>query len=285
MEILQVARRLQIVMNSPPGRPQAPLAGLYTYFYTMRNVMLLLLASYAWSQSPTAIVRSCTDCLVHVDGYGNQYFIDGKTLYKETGTASYMHASLEYGRPTQLIPTNTLQLALYYDQAQVLVYLDNKLVPIREVNLNVLGRGDAYSHVGLAAQQQIWLYNSTQNRLELYDWRQDLITFSSAPIWHEVRSMLTNYNTARLLTPDGILQFNVYGTQLVTLPLPSSETDYTLLPGAAPGMMDGTRVWLYQGNKWSQIYSGTEPIKRAMLTGSTLYIYDSRGLTAHPFKT
>ena len=212
--------------------------------------MLIFLCFIGWSQSTTPLLRGCTDCLAHVDEYGAQYYLEGKTLYKVTDRNVMQHASLEYGMPAQLITTNPLQLALYYDQAQRLVYLDNRLVTIREIDMNRIGNGDSYPYAGIAAQQQIWLYNETQNRLEVYDWRLERVTFVSAPLQETILGISSNYNTCRLLTKDQVLRFNVYGTQLPATPLPEDSGTYQLVPGSELILSSGNNVLRLMNDAW-----------------------------------
>jgi len=117
-----------------------------------------------------------------------------------------------------------MNILLFYKESQTVVFIDNRLNETQRINLNDLEPYKFIQHASIAGEQQLWLFNIDEQRLERYDYGNNrLLPFlKSVPL--PVLNMVSTYNFCHLKTSKQLLTFNSYGSLTNTIQLEEIES-------------------------------------------------------------
>jgi ABC-type multidrug transport system ATPase subunit len=94
---------------------------------------------------------------------------------------------------------NPMNIAVYYQDFNTVVLLDNKLSEIERINFNNLSEFINSSQAMIAANNSLWFINMDSQQLELYNYRLKSKILVSQPINGEVLSIASNFNYCYVL--------------------------------------------------------------------------------------
>lgn len=167
-----------------------------------------------------------------VDDFNNIYYSTNNVFYKRpnagnTTTQAQQFYDVQLGELTSVDLINPLKILLFYRDTQTVVLLDNRLNESLRIKLASLKPYRYFEFATLAGERRFWLYNMDLQRLELFDYLNDKLIWSSPAIKDDVHNMLSDYNYCHLITDKGIASYNNYGSRTAYLNLPNiSLADY-----------------------------------------------------------
>ena len=143
---------------------------------------------------------------IGTDIYGAIYTLENNTLYKNIDDKTLSYQNFAFGNVETIDILNSLEIIVFYRDFNALVILDKQLNPITEIQFykNIL-------FVNKGIVNNLWRYNDTDNKLELYDYNSKTVTASSVSITDfEPLKMESNFNSVKLIGADKTLVFNQY---------------------------------------------------------------------------
>ncbi len=159
------------------------------------------------------------DAFLGFDKFENKYYIKHNTLFKiSPSNEETAFQDLLLGDISRVDFLNPNKIIVFYQMANVVIILDNRLTEIDRQNFNTLSPFKNVSHAGSSKDQSLWIYNIDLNQLELFDYRYDKTIAQSLPINNEILNLKNNFNFCFLQTSDGILIYNIYGSLLKKIP-------------------------------------------------------------------
>jgi hypothetical protein len=255
-----------------------------------------LVSAFAKAQLPQTPINVeislKADHFYGVDDFNNIYYSTNNVFYKtpnadNTATQPQQFYDVQLGELTTVDLINPLKILLFYRDTQTIVLLDNRLNESLRINLASLKPYRYFEFATLAGERRFWLYNMDLQRLELFDYLNDKLIWSSPVIKDKVRTMLSDYNYCHLITDKGIASYNNYG----------SRTAYLNLPNISLADYDFEELLVlqnnnYKGYKFTSDYrfeevdlkwkiDGQEPPKSLYLKNGKLYLYRHDRVSVH----
>jgi hypothetical protein len=179
------------------------LNGLTYFSIPMKNIFFyLIFLSFSISQSqnlkisPTLVNSAEIDAnyFVGFDGFGTIYYVKNNVLFKKNGATFLQYQNLSLGKLTKVDITNPLKIILFYEEFNSVTILDNQLNEIQKVEFSKLETPIVASAIGIAAQNQIWLYNSLNQQIGLYDLNSNTYKNLGIPIKETFSYYQTDFN-------------------------------------------------------------------------------------------
>lgn len=220
--------------------------------------------------------------LVGFDNFGTVYYIDNRSLYKQTEKETINYSNVQLGNITSANVFNNLKINLFYKNFNTVVILDNRLAEVFKIDFNTQ---QLYKNVALVStgfDNTLWVFNQDLQQLELFDYKTLKTRAVSMPIDSQALSIVSNYNFCWLLTENALYIYNYFGSLVTKLPnegfteMAESNGNIILKKGKA----------LYYLPKDSETFVPIQLpellIKQFLVTNETLYIYDHENL--HQFQ-
>ena len=184
----------------------------------MKSIVFLFLffGLAATAQTLTKVDSIPLDAEVFVgkDSYQNIYFIKDMVLHKTGPLGEFVFRDYQLGPPASVDIINPLNVVLYYEEANTVVMVDNRLNELERINFNTI---NDFVNVGAArnaGNNRLWIFNIDNQQLELYNYRSGLRLPISQPISEEVIGLANDFNYCYVLTTNAIQKYNVYGSFL-----------------------------------------------------------------------
>ena len=221
------------------------------------------------------------DEFIGVDSFKHVYFIKNGTLHKQGELGTFQFQDFQLGPLTSVDIINPLNVVLFYEQTNTVVFLDNRLNEKERIEFNELPSFLNLSMASNAGNNRLWVFNSDTQQLELYQYRTQLQTTVSQPLKGVVQSYASNFNDCTLLSEDKIRKINIYGSLLQEVPSEGMERlvkhNEMLL-----GIKEQQLYKIEQGTIQPIPFDfGEIPLKDLQLTQDFLYIYHAKMLYAY----
>lgn len=216
-----------------------------------------------------------------LDDFKSVYYGVDDTLFKKNTNSTYQFFDLQLGTIESVHLINPLKILVFYRETQTIVLLDNRLNEQLRINLSNLAPARFISHVQLAGEQRIWIFNTDLNRLELINYNTGDLIMSTPPAENEVLDLIADFNFAHIITNDGIISYNGYASAVARLKLDdilAAQLDYRNL------LLATKQGWAYyqftNDNRWVESTSSIQnlrerPSKSFYLKEGKLYLYRS----------
>lgn len=254
----------------------------------LRHIFLLLLfTQLGFAQTVTFkdSVPMIMDRFIGVDSYKNTYFIKDRVLHKQGDEGSFLYNALQLGRIASVDIINPLKVAVFFQDTNTVVLLDNKLSEIERISFNELANFMNAGSATTAGSNSLWIFNIDSQQLELYNYKTRAQTTVSHPFPGRIRSQASNFNYCFLLTDRKLRAFNVYGSFLNEIP----SDGYERIVQQNENLIVQKENTLYYIKDFAKHKTKTteEPllleipemtIKDLQLTEDFLYIYDGKNL-------
>lgn len=160
---------------------------------------------------------------VGVDKYDQIYSIHKNILYKKTAQKTYEFSVLGLGEITSVDMLNPLKLILFYKESNTVIILDDKLSEIQRIKFNNLSELKIPEFVGNSSKNKLWIFNSINQELEIFDYKSKKKIAHTQPITEQVLQMQSNFNYSWLLTPSHLKCYNIYGSFVEDFPAEGIE--------------------------------------------------------------
>lgn len=163
------------------------------------------------------------DVFIGFDNYENLYFIKNKVLYKEGKEGSYQFNSLKSGRISSVDIINPLKIAVFFQETNTVVLLDNKLNEIERFAFHRTGDFFNAASATMAEKNSLWVFNFDSQQLELFDTKSKTRKSVSQPFPGKYLDQASNFNYCFILTDRKLRAFNSYGSLLNEIPAENFE--------------------------------------------------------------
>lgn len=110
------------------------------------------------------------DSFLGYDQFGFYYSVKNNVLHKTNEKESFEYKNPALGEITKVSLLNPLKIVLFYEAFNTVVLLDNQLNETQKINFSENTTPIVASAVAMATQNQLWLYNSLNQQIGLYDY-------------------------------------------------------------------------------------------------------------------
>ena len=163
--------------------------------------LFIIVFSSSFAQSNEQKIDS-----VGVDVLGASYTMFNNVLIKKSKEKTVSYKNISLGDVASVDFINSQEIVLFYLDFNTVIILDNQLNLIESVTLlNTI----SFAKKGIA--NTLWLYNTDENKLELYDYKSNKTNLSSQIITDfEPIEMESGFNFVKLIGKNKTLVFNQY---------------------------------------------------------------------------
>jgi len=215
---------------------------------------------------------------IGIDSYKNVYSIKDMVIHKQGPNGNFIFNDFQLGRISSVDIINPLDIIVFYDDTNTVVFLDNKLSEIERVTFNNLGEFINVSTATNAGNNKLWIFNVNTQQLELYNYRENRRTTVSQPFPGKPISQSSNFNYCTILTENKLRTFNVYGSLI-------SESDadqflkIVIHENSLLVLKENELLYISEDNVMSlNIPISENTIKDLYLSKDFMYIYDGKKL-------
>jgi hypothetical protein len=129
------------------------------------------------------------------DSFGYYYQIKNNVFSKKKGTETFEYKNVSLGKITKVDLQNPLKMVLFYENFNTVVLLDNQLNETSRINFSQNAIPIVATAVGMSSQNQIWIYNSLNQQIGLFDYLKNEYKTVSTPFTENIQYYQTDFNT------------------------------------------------------------------------------------------
>jgi hypothetical protein len=85
-------------------------------------------------------------------------------------------------------------MVLFYENFNTAIILDNQLNEIQKINFSDVNSSIVVSKIGMAAQNQFWIYNAINQQIGLFDYSNNTYKTLGQPIQETIKNWQTDLN-------------------------------------------------------------------------------------------
>jgi hypothetical protein len=202
----------------------------------VRFILLVLLSlflkntaySQAWKKSFS--VASKGDYL-STDNLGNSFVVNNDQLikYRDNGTVFRLYSNKKLGRISSIDPMNPLKIVVFYRDFSQVVFLDNTVTENGDPILLTDWELEQASVICSSYDNGLWVFDQVQYSLTRFDQQfkptvqvknlNQILEYAPQPVF----MMEQNNHLFMSDTAHGILQFDIFGTYIKTIPVKGLE--------------------------------------------------------------
>ncbi|RYJ53633.1 hypothetical protein DR871_006170 [Flavobacterium petrolei] len=169
----------------------------------MKKVILLLLISsfsimISQNLKQNAVlmdsIRFDGDQFLGYDPFGFYYTIKNNAFSKINTRDTLEYKNISLGKITKVDLQNPLKIVLFYENFNTVILLDNQLNEIQKINFSESTIPIVVSAIGIASQNQLWIYNSMNQQLGLYDYLNTIYKTISVPSAENIKNYFSDFN-------------------------------------------------------------------------------------------
>jgi hypothetical protein len=167
---------------------------LFVFFF-------LLLLSVAFGQNQKIYAKIKDSIHLQADNYLGKdqfefyYYTKDNVLYKKKGAESFEYKNPSFGKITKVDIKNPLKIVLFYESFNIVILLDNQLNETQKLNFFENTSPIAVSAIGIALQNKLWIYNSLNQQIGLFDYIKNEYKTISIPFPENIKYYQTDFNT------------------------------------------------------------------------------------------
>ncbi|GLB51092.1 hypothetical protein NBRC110019_01310 [Neptunitalea chrysea] len=190
----------------------------------MRFFFILFLFSIAnYGQSTVSYLKKDSlnfkaSAFYGVDDFENFYYSQGNTLIKQQKQTITSYNNILLDSISSVDILNPLRITVLYKKFNTVVILDNALNEFYKINFSLNGSFKNIQFATTGSSQNIWVFDTNTQQLELYNYQTEQSTKIGFPIHEKVLDMKSNYNFCWVLSDKFIYQYNTYGSLLTKIP-------------------------------------------------------------------
>lgn len=163
-------------------------------------IIFVYLPVFAFAQTATIDVQKrdsivlAADDFVGYDGFGNFFYTKNNVLFKNTPYGLLQYQKLGLGPIKKVDIINPLKVVVFYEQFNAAVLLDNQLNEIMTIEFSKNETPIIASAVGMCGQNQLWVYNSVNQQIGLFDLGLSQFKSLGVPIKENLHYYQTDFN-------------------------------------------------------------------------------------------
>ena len=251
---------------------------------TITKILLILSFTLSFSQEKERVVTLKDSTSLHADrflykdNFDALYYIKNNTLVKKSTSEFYEYNNVLLGNVSYVDVLNPLEITLFYRDFNTVIQLDNRLSEINKIDFNTIQDFKNLNWAATASNKRLWVYNNDNLQLEIYNFQLEQTEITTLPISEDIISYKSNYNFCWLLTKKGILQYNVYGNLLTSIPFEAAEK-FSHSKNNFVFLKENQLYFLKnEASKAQKLDLPKMTIKDFSLSQETLYIYNGKTL-------
>lgn len=157
-------------------------------------------------------LKLAIDDFIGYDQYGSSYYIKNNVLVKSSENSKLEYNNLTKGRISHVDITNPLMIVIFYADFNSVVFLDNQLNVIREIEFSKVRDQLLVGGGGLAEQNKLWLFDSQMQQILLYDFAGNQFRTLSIPLRNGIDYYETSLTAFKWIDRSGqVFSCDVYG--------------------------------------------------------------------------
>ena len=106
----------------------------------------------------------------------------------------WFYKNVVLGKITAVDIINPLQIVLFYEQFNTVILLDNQLNEIQKINFSRLEVPIMTSNVSFSGRNQLWIYNTINQKLGLFDTTKNTINEFAIPVQGTIKHSQSDFN-------------------------------------------------------------------------------------------
>lgn len=169
----------------------------------MKKYLLFLIAFSFLTQCYSQIKGIATQEMPNVpktvtflayDAFDYAYTIENNIFKKSKGSENWEYKNVTLGKITKVDLQNPLKIVLFYEDFNTVILLDNQLNESQKINFSEHPTPINVTAIGIAAQNQLWIYNNLNQQIGLYDYLKNEYKTISTPIATKIKQYTTDFN-------------------------------------------------------------------------------------------
>ncbi|MCV9929413.1 hypothetical protein OIU83_17240 [Flavobacterium sp. LS1R49] len=165
-------------------------------------IFLIIISSFSTVLSqnnklPITTINSITldaDQFLGTDSFGFAYLIKNNIIIKTNGKDAYEYKNISLGKIAKVDLENPLKIVLFYEDFNTVILLDNQFNEVNRINFSKNTTPILASGIGIASQNQLWVYNTLNLQIGLYDYLKNEYKTVSTPISGNIKYYQSNFN-------------------------------------------------------------------------------------------
>ncbi|MFN3969105.1 hypothetical protein [Flavobacterium sp.] len=164
------------------------------------SFIILLVFTSGFGQNPklktTELNAQALEDKIYVgfDGLGNNYFIKNNVFIKQNEAQTWEYKNVALGKITSVDYVNPLKILVFYEDFNTIILLDNQLNEIQKLNLFEIDNTIFASKIGMASQNQFWIYNALTQQIMLFDYLKNTSKTVGNPIAENIKYIQSDFN-------------------------------------------------------------------------------------------
>lgn len=140
-------------------------------------------------------LTNTSDVFLGYDAFGYSYQIKNNVFSKIKGSEIFEYKNVSLGKITKVDLQNPLKMVLFYEDFNSVVLLDNLLNKVTEINFSQSTTPIVVSAIGMSTQNQLWIYNTLNQQIGLFEYLKNEYKTVSIPLTEEIKYYQTDFNT------------------------------------------------------------------------------------------
>ena len=128
------------------------------------------------------------------DGLGNNYYIKDNVFSKQNDAQLWEYKNVALGKITSVDYVNPLKIVVFYEDFNTIITLDGQLNEIQKLNVFDIDNTIFASKVGMASQNQFWIYNALTQQIMLFDYLKNTFKNIGNPIQENIKYTQSDFN-------------------------------------------------------------------------------------------
>ncbi|OAZ04094.1 hypothetical protein [Flavobacterium succinicans] len=129
------------------------------------------------------------------DAFAYVYTIENNVFKKSKGSENWEYKNVTLGKITKVDLQNPLKIVLFYEDFNTVILLDNQLNESQRINFSEHPTPINATAVGIASQNQLWVYNNLNQQIGLYDYLKNEYKTISTPLPGKIKNYTTDFNS------------------------------------------------------------------------------------------
>ncbi|MFE3868077.1 hypothetical protein ACFX5E_08320 [Flavobacterium sp. LS2P90] len=166
--------------------------GIILFFITLTSIV------FGQNQKLTAtkigFVPLDCDQFLEYDQFGFYYYVKNNVLFKTNEKEYFEYKNISLGKITKVDLLNPLTVVLFYENFNTTILLDNQLNETQKINFSENQIPIMVGAIGLASQNQLWIYNNLTQQIGLFDFLKKEYNTVSIPFVKNIKKYQTDFN-------------------------------------------------------------------------------------------
>lgn len=256
----------------------------------MKKVMLLLIiASFSVVSSQNQKLTALKTDSIHFDGYqflgydsiGFYYTIKNNVFSKIKTRDTLEYKNISLGKISKVDLQNPLKIVLFYENFNTVIVLDNQLNEIQKINFSENIIPIVATAIGIASMNQLWIYNSMNQQLGLYDYLNKEYKTISVPFTESIKNYSSDFNFFHWVdNKNNWYTCDIFGRITIKEKIPDFESIEILNENQFIYLKD-SRLFLQdlEKGKKTEIEISEKTFKKFYYKDQILSIFTSTGIT------